>query len=84
MAAWNDHHENYADVTQVGVHSCRYCMPYENDLGTLLVARQRRVPIAQAWGQAKHFEKGSWLGHGWAHAGVERGHSNAAKHLEPP
>jgi hypothetical protein len=51
----DDYHENYADVTQVGVHSCRYCMPYENNLG-IFVARQRRVPIAQAWGQAKHFE----------------------------
>jgi hypothetical protein len=50
-----DYHENYADVTQVGAHTCRYCMPYENNLG-IFIARQRRVPIAQAWGEAKHFE----------------------------
>jgi hypothetical protein len=45
----------YGDVTWAGVHTCRYCMPYENDLG-IFVARQRRVPIEQAWGELKHFE----------------------------
>ncbi len=50
-----DYRENYGDVTQVGVHTCCYCMPYENDLG-IFVARQRRVPIEQAWGKLKHFE----------------------------
>ena len=47
--------ETYGDVTQVAVHTCRYCMPYENNLG-IFVTRQRRVPIEQAWGDAKHFE----------------------------
>ncbi len=51
----DDYRETYDDVTQVGVHTCRYCMPYENDLG-VFVARQRRVPIEQAWGRLKHFE----------------------------
>jgi len=51
----DDYRETYGDVTQVGVHTCRYCMPYENDLG-VFVARQRRVPIEQAWGTLKHFE----------------------------
>ena len=53
--ALDDYRENYGDVTQVGVHSCRYCMPYENNLG-IFIARQRRVPIEQAWGELKHFE----------------------------
>jgi hypothetical protein len=30
-------------------------MPYENDLG-IFIARQRRVPIEEAWKQLKHFE----------------------------
>jgi hypothetical protein len=51
----DDYRENYGDVTWAGVHTCRYCMPYESDLG-IFVARQRRVPIEQAWGQLKHFE----------------------------
>ena len=51
----DDYRENYGDVTQAGVHTCRYCMPYENDLG-IFVARERRVPIEKAWGELKHFE----------------------------
>jgi hypothetical protein len=51
----DDYRENYGEVTQVGFHACRYCMPYESDLG-IYVARERRVPIEQAWGQLHHFE----------------------------
>jgi hypothetical protein len=51
----DDYHETYGDVTQAGVHTCRFCMPYENNLG-LFVARRRRVPIEQDWGRLKHFE----------------------------
>jgi hypothetical protein len=51
----DDYREYYGEVTQAGVHTCRYCMPYESDLG-IFVARKRRVPIEQAWGQFKHFE----------------------------
>jgi hypothetical protein len=51
----DDYRENYGEVAQVGVHTCRYCMPYEADLG-IFVARNRRVPIEQAWAQLHHFE----------------------------
>jgi len=51
----DDYRESYDDVTQVGVHACRYCMPYENDLGIFIV-RRRRVPIEQAWSTLHHFE----------------------------
>jgi hypothetical protein len=51
----DDYRENYGDVRQAGVHTCRYCMPYENKLGVFVV-RQRRVPIDQAWAGAKHFD----------------------------
>ena len=51
----DDYRENYGEVTPVGIHTCRYCMPYENDLG-IFVARKRRVPIEQAWRELHHFE----------------------------
>jgi hypothetical protein len=51
----DDYRENYAEVTLAGVHTCRYAMPYENNLN-IFVARERRRPIQQDWSQAKHFE----------------------------
>jgi hypothetical protein len=51
----DDYRESYGEVTQVGVHTCHYCMPYENALG-IFVVRKRRVPIEQAWGELHHFE----------------------------
>ena len=51
----DDYRETYGEVAPAGVHTCRYCMPYENDLG-LFVARKRRVPIEEAWKTLKHFE----------------------------
>lgn len=50
-----DYLDTYADVTPAGVHRCRYCMPYENDLG-IFICRARKVPIEKAWPGYKHFE----------------------------
>ena len=50
----DDHSKNYGDVTLAGVHTCRYCMPYENNLN-IFVARQRRRPIEEVWGEAHSF-----------------------------
>lgn len=50
-----DYLESYVDVTPAGVHTAAHCMPYENNLG-IFIARDRRVPIEQAWGEYKHFE----------------------------
>ncbi len=50
-----DYLESYADVTPAGVHTAAHCMPYENNLG-IFIARDRRVPIEQTWGEYKHFE----------------------------
>jgi hypothetical protein len=50
-----DYSENYGSVILAGAHTCRYCMPYENNL-SIFVARQRRRPIEQVWGDSKHFE----------------------------
>ena len=50
-----DYLKTYGEVTAAGVHRCPYVMPYEDNLG-IFIARQRRVPIEQAWPRAKHFE----------------------------
>lgn len=50
-----EYFESYADVTPAGAHRCRYCMPYENNLG-IFIARRRHVPIEKAWPKYKHFE----------------------------
>ncbi|MFI5182491.1 MAG: ArnT family glycosyltransferase [Thermoanaerobaculia bacterium] len=50
-----DYLESYEDVTASGIHTCRYAMPYEDDLG-IFIARKRRVPIERAWGEYRHFE----------------------------
>ena len=51
----SDYSENYGAVTLAGVHTCRYCMPYENDLN-IFVARQRRRPIEEVWREAHAFQ----------------------------
>jgi len=50
-----DYVDNYAEIVPAGVHTARYCMPYENNLNIFIV-RQRRVPIDTMWGEYKHFE----------------------------
>ena len=50
----DDYSENYGDVAPAGVHTCRYCMPYENNLN-IFVARGRRRPIEEVWGKSHTF-----------------------------
>jgi hypothetical protein len=50
----DDYSQNYGDVTLAGVHTCRDCMPYENNLNIFL-ARQRRRPIEEVWDEAHTF-----------------------------
>jgi dolichyl-phosphate-mannose-protein mannosyltransferase len=50
----DDYAKNYGSLTLAGVHTCRYCMPYENNLN-IFVARQRRRPIEEVWGEAHSF-----------------------------
>jgi hypothetical protein len=47
--------ESFAQVEQVAVTQCRYCMPYENGQ-PILVARQPNFTIAEAWPKVKHFD----------------------------
>jgi len=50
----DDLSKNYGDVTLAGVHTCRYCMPYENNLNIFL-ARRRLRPIGEVWVDAHRF-----------------------------
>jgi hypothetical protein len=51
----DDYLGKYGEVTLAGIHYSRYAMPYEDSLG-IFIARQRRMPIAEDWPKAKHFE----------------------------
>lgn len=43
------------EVTRAAVHTCRYCMPYENDL-PIYVCRGLRVSPAEIWKREKNFD----------------------------
>ena len=45
----------FADVVQVAVNKCQYCMPYENDL-PIFLCRGIKMPIEQVWPQTKVFQ----------------------------
>ena len=50
-----DHRKSCDEVTLAGVHTCRYCMPYENDM-SIFVCRGLRVPMAVIWTSQKTFD----------------------------
>jgi hypothetical protein len=50
-----DHQQAFEDVTAVGRHTCRYCMPYERDL-TIWVARRPKAPVPELWRVVKHYD----------------------------
>ncbi len=47
--------QEFADVQQVAVTKCQYCMPFENDV-PIFLCRGIKVPIKQAWLQTKVFQ----------------------------
>ncbi len=51
----DDLKQGFADVQQVAVTKCQYCMPYENDL-PIFLCRGLKVPIEQAWPQTKFIQ----------------------------
>ena len=51
----DDLKKTFADVQQVAVTQCQYCMPYENDLPIFLL-HGIKVPIEQAWPQTRFFQ----------------------------
>lgn len=49
-----DHVGDFSSVELGGVHDCRDCMPYEDDL-PIWIARGLKVPISQAWAGVRHY-----------------------------
>jgi hypothetical protein len=49
-----DHRQACEVVVQAAVHTCRYCMPYENNL-PIWVCRGLRVSLAAIWRAGKNF-----------------------------
>ena len=49
-----DHRRSCDDVTLAAVHTCRYCMPYENDM-PIYVCRGLRVTPAEIWKRDRNF-----------------------------
>jgi 4-amino-4-deoxy-L-arabinose transferase-like glycosyltransferase len=50
-----DHRKGCDEVTLAAVHTCRYCMPYENDL-PIYVCRGLRVSMADVWREERSFD----------------------------
>jgi hypothetical protein len=50
-----DHRKSCDQVTLAAVHTCQYCMPYENDM-PIYVCRGLRVSPAEIWQREKNFD----------------------------
>jgi hypothetical protein len=50
-----DHRKSCDEVTLAATHTCRYCMPYENNL-PIYVCRGLRVSPAEIWKNEKSFD----------------------------
>ena len=50
-----EHRQSCSDVKLAAVHTCRYCIPYENDMA-IYVCRGIRVPAEEIWQAGKAFE----------------------------
>jgi len=46
--------QNFQTVEQVTVSTCRYCMPYENNV-PVFICRNIRVPLSEIWPRIKSF-----------------------------
>jgi len=51
----DDYRMAFDEVVRAAVHTCRYCMPYENNL-PIYVCRGLRVPMAEIWRRFKSFD----------------------------
>jgi hypothetical protein len=50
-----DVRKSFDEVTRAAVHTCRYCIPYENDM-PIYIGRGQRVPAAEIWRSSKVFD----------------------------
>jgi hypothetical protein len=49
-----DHRKSCSETTLAAVHTCRYCMPYENRM-PIYVCRGLRVSLADVWKAERSF-----------------------------
>jgi hypothetical protein len=47
--------KSFEEVTLAAVHTCRYCIPYENNK-PIYIGRGQRVPAAEIWRSSKVFD----------------------------
>ncbi|MBT1690327.1 ArnT family glycosyltransferase [Dawidia soli] len=50
-----EHAEYFESCEKVGVVTCQYCMPYENNVG-VYVGRKLKKPLAEIWDSLKHYD----------------------------
>lgn len=50
-----DKQEKFESVVVAGTSTCRYCMPYENNL-RIYVCRKLKTPLPDLWASIKHFD----------------------------
>ena len=49
-----DHRQACAELTLAAVHTCRYCMPYENN-APIFICRGLRPPLSEIWARERNF-----------------------------
>ncbi|MFZ6011399.1 MAG: ArnT family glycosyltransferase [Bacteroidota bacterium] len=50
-----DHVGDFEKVELAKVSTCKYCMPYENNVG-IFIGRRLKYDISDAWKEAKHYD----------------------------
>jgi hypothetical protein len=50
-----DKKQIFESVEVAGVATCRYCMPYENDL-RIYLCRKLKIPLKEMWPRLKHYD----------------------------
>lgn len=50
-----DHQDHFASCEKVGVSSCTYCMPYENNVNIFL-CRGLKYSLKEVWKEEKHYD----------------------------
>lgn len=50
-----DHKDDFESCEQVGVSTCQYCMPYENNV-KIFIGRKLKASIKDAWPSTRHYD----------------------------
>lgn len=52
---YDDYKDDFESCELMGVSTCDYCMPYENNVNIFL-CRNLKVPLGSAWPEVKHYD----------------------------